>query len=112
MRKASIVGLWAVSLFDAYRAGHIISNRYDYAPPPNVRAAHSGMPGSDWTHNMRMRAFGRFVLMRPADTKEAALFIGLLGHPPFPAIWIADEAKAGRPDHFTFADAATIRLLP
>jgi len=54
---------------------------------------------------MRFRPFGKFALMRPQDPKVAGLFIGVIGHPPFPAIYVTGEQRSARPTTFSICDA-------
>jgi len=72
-----------------------------------ARWSEAQVPANDWSRNPRFRTFGRFVLMRPADSKEAGLVVGVLGNPPHPSIWVSDDGKSGRPTEFTLCDAAT-----
>jgi hypothetical protein len=110
--KATVIAIiWAASLFLAYRAGHIVSNRFDYSPPTEVRGIIGGWSEAqvlteDWLRQPRIRRFGRFVLSRPQNPEQAGLFVGLVGRPPFPTILVSDDPKQGRPRRFTFVDAA------
>ena len=112
MKRAIIAISWAASLFCAYRAGHVVSNRYDYSAPAEVMSVidkwpEDSIPGNDPMRKPRFRTFGRFVLLRSEDPRPAALQAGIFGGPSFyPVIFVNDDAKSGRPDSVLLWDAA------
>lgn len=103
--------LWLGSLLCAFFAGWAVSNRVDSEPPASYKHAidkwtESQVATNDWFRHPRFRQFGKFVLMRPADPKQAGLLISVAANPPFPLITVWDDAKSGRPEGIMLHDAA------